>query len=77
MYYLYDYQKTDTPYRFICIKFENNIMSKAISYYDWQQSFRDNTKSDKILNQDNTNSLGISENNFKDFIKKWREKNLN
>ncbi|MCK4480088.1 MAG: hypothetical protein KAV01_06145 [Candidatus Lokiarchaeota archaeon] len=52
-------------------------MSKAISYYDWQQSFRDNTKSDKILNQDNTNSLGISENNFKDFIKKWREKNLN
>ncbi|MCK4780955.1 MAG: hypothetical protein KAT57_12225 [Candidatus Lokiarchaeota archaeon] len=52
-------------------------MSKAVSYYDWQQSFRDKTKSDKILYQDNTNSLGISENNFKDFIKKWREKNLN
>ena len=52
-------------------------MSKAVSYYDWQQSFRDKFKSDKILNQDNTNSLGISENNFKDFIKKWREKNLN
>ena len=52
-------------------------MSKAVSYYDWQQSFRDKIKSDKIPNQDNTNSLGISENNFKDFIKKWREKNLN
>ncbi|MEE9376607.1 MAG: hypothetical protein V3V33_01050 [Candidatus Lokiarchaeia archaeon] len=52
-------------------------MSKAVSYYDWQQSFRDKTKSDQILNQDSTNSLGISENNFKDFIKKWREKNLN
>ena len=52
-------------------------MSKAVSYYDWQQSFRDKFNSDKILNQDNTNSLGISENNFKDFIKKWREKNLN
>ena len=52
-------------------------MSKAVSYYDWQQSFRDKTMSDKILNQDNTNSLGISENNFKDFIKKWEKKNLN
>jgi len=52
-------------------------MSKAVSYYDWQQSFRAKIKSDKITNQDNTNSLGISENNFKDFIKKWREKNLN
>ncbi|NVM35541.1 MAG: hypothetical protein HWN81_08085 [Candidatus Lokiarchaeota archaeon] len=52
-------------------------MSKAVSYYDWQQSFRDKTKSYQTLNQDNTNSLGISEINFKDFIKKWREKNLN
>ena len=52
-------------------------MSKAVSYYDWQQSFRDKTKLDKILYQDNTNSLGISKNNFSDFIKKWREKNLN
>ncbi len=52
-------------------------MSKAISYYDWQQSFRDKPKSNNLLNQDNTTSLGISENNFKDFIKKWREKSLN
>jgi len=51
-------------------------MSKAISYYDWQQSFRDKPKSYKELNKDNTNSLGISENNFKEFIKKWKEHNL-
>jgi len=52
-------------------------MSKAVSYYDWQQSFRDKSKSDKLLDQENTNSLGISENNFRDFIKNWKEKNLN
>ena len=52
-------------------------MSKSVSYYDWQQSFNDKSKSDNAQNQDDSNSLGISENNFKDFIKKWREKNLN
>ncbi|MFX1500725.1 MAG: hypothetical protein ACFFDH_07150 [Promethearchaeota archaeon] len=52
-------------------------MSKAISYYDWQQSIRNKSKSDKILNQETTNSLGLSENHFKDFIKKWKEKNFN
>ncbi|MFX1310783.1 MAG: hypothetical protein ACFE9M_13085 [Promethearchaeota archaeon] len=51
-------------------------MSKAISYYDWQQSLRDKPKSKETVDQDNTNSLGISGNNFKDFIKKWKEKNL-
>jgi len=51
-------------------------MSKAISYYDWQKSFRNKPKSDNVLYQEDSNSLGISENNFKDFIKKWKEKNL-
>ena len=51
-------------------------MSKAVSYYDWQQSFRDKPKSNKDLDKDNSNSLGISENNFKNFIKKWKELNL-
>ncbi|MFX0000194.1 MAG: hypothetical protein ACFE9Q_01955 [Candidatus Hodarchaeota archaeon] len=51
-------------------------MSKAVSYYDWEKSFRDKPKSDLKLKQDDINSLGISENNFKDFIKKWRKENL-
>lgn len=51
-------------------------MSKAISYYDWQQSFGDKSKSNKLLNHKITNSLGISESKFKDFIKKWKEKNF-
>lgn len=52
-------------------------MSKAVSYYDWQQSFRDKPKSDKLLNQESTNSLGLSETNFKNFMKKWKKENLN
>lgn len=51
-------------------------MSKAISYFDWQQSFRDKSKSKKLLNHKMTNSIGISENLFKNFIKKWKEKNF-
>ena len=52
-------------------------MSKAISsYYDWQQTFRDKPKLNKKSNQDEINSLGISENKFRDFIKNWRKKNL-
>ncbi len=51
-------------------------MSKAISYYDWQQSFRDKPKLDKEQSKVNSNSIGISENNFINFIKKWKELNL-
>ena len=43
-------------------------MSKAVSYYDWKISFRDKSKSDLELRRDDFNSIGISENNFKDFI---------
>ncbi|MFW9901045.1 MAG: hypothetical protein ACFFDY_07125 [Candidatus Thorarchaeota archaeon] len=52
-------------------------MSKAVSYYDWQQSFKDNSKSDKIPDQDRLNSLGIFENKFKALLKKWKKDNLN
>jgi len=76
LYYFKGYQKTSTLYNFILIKVEYKIMSKAISYYDWQKSFRNKPKSDNVLYQEDSNSLGISENNFKDFIKKWKEKNL-
>ncbi|MFW9987084.1 MAG: hypothetical protein ACFFC3_00315 [Candidatus Odinarchaeota archaeon] len=51
-------------------------MSKAMSYYDWQKSFGDKTKSNKLLNHKSPNSLGISENTFKDFIKKWKKENF-
>ncbi|MFX1325939.1 MAG: hypothetical protein ACFE8N_13380 [Promethearchaeota archaeon] len=50
-------------------------MSKAVSYYDWNLAFKQKptpTSDDKF----SVNSLGISDNNFKEFIKKWKEKNL-
>ena len=51
-------------------------MSKAVSFYDWELSFK--TKSEKDMNskKDKINSLGISDYNFKDFVKKWKNKNL-
>ena len=54
-------------------------MSKAISYYDWKLSFQRkfDTKEVELNDNEPVNSLGISNSNFKDFIKNWKEKNLN
>ncbi|MFX0080672.1 MAG: hypothetical protein ACFE94_02865 [Candidatus Hodarchaeota archaeon] len=54
-------------------------MSKAVvSYYDWKLSFNKkiNSSEDELKVNEHVNTLGISEYNFKDFIKKWKEKNF-
>ena len=51
-------------------------MSKAISYYDWELSFRSKDESKKNLKNDNLNTIGISNISFKDFIEKWKKENL-
>ena len=59
-------------------------MSKAISYYDWELNFRKKAvvkpisfrKTEKKISQEDINSLGITDNTFKEFMKKWKEKNL-
>jgi len=56
-------------------------MSKAISYYDWELNFRKKAvlqpySRGKTINQENINSLGLSDYAFKDFMKKWKEKNI-
>ncbi len=51
-------------------------MSKAVSYYDWELSFKNKNESIKDIKNDNFNAIGMSDNNFKDYIKKWKEKNL-
>ena len=59
-------------------------MSKAISYYDWELNFRkkatlnpeSNNKKETMKIKEKTNSLGIADNTFNDFMKKWKEKNL-
>ncbi|MHA1912851.1 MAG: hypothetical protein ACW986_08300 [Promethearchaeota archaeon] len=50
-------------------------MSKAVSYYDWNLSFKQNTPS-KPNDKGLINSLGMTDNNFKDFMQKWKEENL-
>ena len=51
-------------------------MSKAVSYYDWELSFKNKSKSDKNVKMDSFNSLGMSDNNFKEYMKKWKQNNL-
>ncbi len=58
------------------MKYEVYIMSKAVSYYDWELSFKSKSDKDQIDHKGFVNSIGMSENNFKDFIKKWKETNL-
>ncbi len=56
-------------------------MSKALtnydSFYDWENSFKINSESEKKIEIQLTTSIGISEDNFKNFLKKWKENNLN
>ncbi len=59
-------------------------MSKAISYYDWELNFRkkavlkpnSRNKTGRKISQGKINSLGLSDNAFKDFMKKWKSENL-
>jgi len=51
-------------------------MSKAISYYDWELSFKKKSEEELNLKENDINSLGISDHNFKDFIKKWKKVNI-
>ncbi|MFX1524559.1 MAG: hypothetical protein ACFFCC_13710 [Promethearchaeota archaeon] len=51
-------------------------MSKAVSYYDWKQSFKNNSEIEKESEKESYNSIGVTDIYFKDFIKKWKDKNL-
>ncbi|MFW9895697.1 MAG: hypothetical protein ACFFD7_07825 [Candidatus Thorarchaeota archaeon] len=51
-------------------------MSKAVSYYDWKQSFKNIPEVEQKSEKEKVNSLGVSETKFKDFVKKWKNKNL-
>lgn len=54
-------------------------MSKAISYYDWELSFKKKdipNEVDLLIDNETFNTLGIDEGNFKEFLSSWKEKNL-
>ena len=52
-------------------------MSKAVSYYDWSLGFKNSEKtiSSKSPNR-SLNSIGIADDDFKDFLNKWKKENL-
>lgn len=54
-------------------------MSKAVSYYDWELSLRKKPLTIsklKVEKPNHTNSIGLSEEEFKNFMNKWKRKNL-
>ena len=52
-------------------------MGKAESFLDWELSFKKKDVSNKDKDEKNyKNSLGIQEQTFREFLKKWKEKNL-
>ena len=56
-------------------------MSKSVlSYYDWEQSFKKKVDpapiDSKALKKAIFNSLGIPDNDYKEFMKKWKKNNL-
>ena len=51
-------------------------MSKAASFLDWELSLTCKSEEEKIINYYKPNSIGMSESNFKDFMKEWKEKNF-
>lgn len=73
-----------TLFGFIVEYYNLKIMSKIASYYDWNLQFRKKTQlshisqneTKRIINKEDVNSLGISDKNYKDFMKKWKENNL-
>jgi hypothetical protein len=52
------------------------VSSKSISFYDWELTFKKKTKNNLNNEEKEINSLGLSDENFKDFMTKWKEKNL-
>ncbi len=52
------------------------LVERPKSYYDWQQSLKSKGVTGKKSNNDKTNSLGIDDSEFKQYLKKWKRKNL-
>lgn len=49
-------------------------MSKAISYYDWSLGFKKFPS--KTEPKTKKNALGLDENDFREYVNKWKENNL-
>ena len=56
------------------------MSSDVVSYYDWSIGFKKNSgrhnSTEKSSSVNGTNSIGIADNEFKSFLRKWKEENL-
>ena len=52
------------------------FVERPKSYYDWQQSLKWKQLSKEQLNLKKINSLGIDDFEFKQYLKKWKKKNI-
>ena len=49
---------------------------KVQSFYDWERQFRHRKALSHRVKAEKINSLGMSDKEFKEFVKEWKRKNL-
>ena len=56
------------------------MSSKVISYYDWSLGFKgnntDRTSKITLTKKNRLNSIGIADDDFKNYLRKWKNRNL-
>ena len=56
------------------------MSSKVVSYYDWSLGFKGNTTDNnsniKLIKKNKLNSIGIANDDFKNYLRKWKNRNL-
>jgi len=56
------------------------MSSKVVSYFDWSLGFKSNSTEStlklKSTKKSNLNSIGMTDDTFKQYIKNWKNRNL-
>jgi len=55
------------------------MSSKVVSYYDWSLGFKGNTDNNSkitLTKKNRLNSIGIANDDFKNYLRKWKNRNL-
>jgi len=56
------------------------MSSKVVSYYDWSLGFKgnntDSTSKITLTKKNRLNSIGIADDDFENYLRKWKNRNL-
>ena len=52
------------------------MSSKVVSYYDWERGFKSKVPELKTEKKSNLNSIGMTDEDFKRHLNKWKNENL-